>query len=150
MVRYANRDQAMRMNSISALARPPSAPLPITLTLTLTLHSSRVVHSGPYHGIRAAIPSTPLPPVALGSCKKLSVSISAPQSQNLKVPPRPSKSRGVPAASLGLTIRARPRAVMCVVLPALLAGALSHTTFSELGNLLFLPIIIPMSMTNPA
>ena len=125
------------MNSIPSMA-PPGSP-PTVLTLTPTLRSRRVVHSGQCHGIWAAILSTSLPSVLLGSRKKLSVSISTQQTWNLKVPPpRPSKSREVPAVSPGLTIRAWPMGVLGVVLSALHAGALGHTIFSDLGNLLFL------------
>ena len=67
-----------------------------------------------------AILSTPQVPVStLGSREKLSVSTSTPQGQTLKVPPRPSKSRGVhllcaDVMSPGLTIRAWPMGVLGV------------------------------------
>ena len=62
----------------------------------------------------------------------LSLDFDPTLSRNLKVPSsrrpsRPSKSRGAPTVSPGLTIRACPIGVLGVVLSALHAGAFRHT-----------------------
>ena len=105
-----------------------------------------------------AIPDTSTARGMPRSRKKPHVSLFPPQSRDLKVPPRPSKSRGAPAVLPGLFRGLRferdQRCVLGVVSfrPPLHAGApcRSYYTFPDLGLLFWVSNTIWLSTANPA